>query len=174
MRPLSSPQARRRGSSSVADGGAGAAMNEGITEIISTHHITYVGDPDVPAMLQEIGTIRAELESMPITHPVIGYSRLHKDFAVQHIEGPSEIIINLHTRLINKDIFYGIIVLDEGPIPPQSLEGWSLTFKYESSPPTIGALRSRRTTKQILVHESTFTSGLTSDSIPKIEKNVQP
>lgn len=125
---------------------------------MSTHHITYVGDPDIPAMFQEIGTIRAKLEHMPITHTVTGYSRLHNDFIVQHIEGPSEVIVNLHSRLINKDIYYGIIVLDEGPIPLQSLEGWSMTFRYESQPLTISALRSRRAAKQLPVHESSFAS----------------
>jgi hypothetical protein len=120
---------------------------------MSTHHITYVGDPDVPAMFQEVGTIRAELEHMLITHTVTGYSRLHNGFIVQHIEGPSEVIVNLHSRLINKDIYYGIIVLDEGPIPPPSLEGWSITFRYESQPLTIGVLRNRRTSDQMPVHE---------------------
>lgn len=106
-------------------------------------HLSYVGEPDVAIMYKDIQRIRDELEQMPVTRTVTGYANLLRNASVQHVEGPSAVIIHLHSRLVARGDWDGILLLDEGPIPPDSIAGWTISFQIARHPP-ISVLRDRR------------------------------
>jgi hypothetical protein len=98
---------------------------------VSLHHITCLTEADLRTLYDDIRNIRAELEQMPITRTVTGYSNLYKNFFVQHIEGPSEVMLNLYVRITSKHACTGIILISEGSLPPESVRGWSISFQLE-------------------------------------------